>query len=142
MHKKWDFVRIEDIKAAGGASDCYGNWIALESLDKKHPERSILAQLNQAREMWLLRPALDLALEEVNEKARPAWQITLLQHDGFSVHFTRTGSASYHLQRIQRCINKKGNAERLSYHLGGRKQFLVGKLLLIEERSLLANTAL
>lgn len=73
----------------GGAEDCFGRWIE----DGKHewyegPERSILAQVNQSRELWLMEPLIDLAIEEA-EKASPDWRIVLWQHDGVSITFSR-----------------------------------------------------
>jgi hypothetical protein len=75
--------QLNRIRRNEGAKSCYGQWIDYEGIEKKKPERSILAQLNQAREMWLLEPVLSLA--EKQNKAEQAWEVALLQHDGFSI---------------------------------------------------------
>ncbi|MCS4046969.1 hypothetical protein GGQ04_002105 [Salinibacter ruber] len=104
--------RIEAIEENGGIrDDAYDRWISLEECTAQNPKLSLLAQVAQAREMWLLRPVLDLALEQKNDRKRHAWQVTLLQHDGFSVHFTR--SREYHLDRIKEAVKQR--AERHGY---------------------------
>ncbi|MCS4117356.1 hypothetical protein [Salinibacter ruber] len=104
--------RIEAIEENGGIrDDAYDRWISLEECTAQNPKLSLLAQVAQAREMWLLRPVLDLALEQENDRERHAWQVTLLQHDGFSVHFTR--SREYHLDRIKEAVKQR--AERHGY---------------------------
>ncbi len=75
--------KLKQIQENGGEEDCYGRTIGYSGIDKKRPERSILAQLNQAREMWLLEPVLSLA--ENQDEGEQAWEVTLLQHDGFSI---------------------------------------------------------
>ncbi|MCS4197337.1 hypothetical protein [Salinibacter ruber] len=104
--------RIEAIEENGGIrDDAYDRWISLEECTAQNPKLSLLAQVAQAREMWLLRPVLDLALEQENDRERHTWQVTLLQHDGFSVHFTR--SREYHLDRIKEAVKQR--AERHGY---------------------------
>lgn len=75
--------KLKQIQEKGGEENCYGRMIDYSGIDKKKPERSILAQLNQAREMWLLEPVLSLA--ENQDEGEQAWEVTLLQHDGFSI---------------------------------------------------------
>jgi len=90
--------RIEAIEENGGIrDDAYDRWISLEECTAQNPKLSLLAQVAQAREMWLLRPVLDLALEQKNDRERHAWQVTRLQPEGFNFHFPRT--SEYQLDR-------------------------------------------
>ncbi len=93
--------QFERIESQGGDRDCHGNWIDLDGREKK----SILSQLAQTREMWLLSPALELAKEEQKEKSKP-WQITLYLHDGFCVNFP-TSAGRFHLQQIQGVVKER-----------------------------------
>ncbi len=90
---------FERIKSQGGDRDCYENWIDLDGREKK----SILSQLAQTREMWLLSPALELAKEELS-KSKP-WQITLYLHDGFCANMPQ--SRGYHVDRIKEVVYKR-----------------------------------
>jgi len=101
--------QFKRIKSQGGDRDCYENWIDLDGREKE----SILSQLAQAREMWLLSPALELAKEELEEKTKP-WQITLYLHDGFCVNLPQV--PEYHLNRIKRKIGER--AEDQGYPTG------------------------
>ena len=79
------------IRERGYAVDVFGRKITTGAngygpADDLDYSRSILAQLNQARELWLLEPVIGLA-EEAQAKARPAFRLVLWQHDGFSVKY-------------------------------------------------------
>ena len=106
--------RLKKIEADGGAYDCFGHWMSMEDPTRKERRwqrsRSILAAQNQAIEMDLLSPALDLA-EEQDQRTRPDWQILLFQHDGFSVRFRRY--AEQYTEEIVQAVNAK--CERLGY---------------------------
>ena len=105
------------IRRKGGAYDVFGRWLSVKYVERYKKNRSaavrsILAQLNQAIEMSLLTPALQLAEEEEEEeKARKAWQIALYQYDGFSVKYHR--SEKKHHRRIVDAVNAK--AKRQGY---------------------------
>lgn len=66
--------------------------------------RSILAQLAQARELWLLEPLVSLAEAEAARR-RPEWRIVLWQHDGASLRFSRR--ADLHLGRIAHAVEDR-----------------------------------
>lgn len=67
------------IKQEGGAETCFGKRLELKNLKSTQ----ILAQVAQAAELKLIYPVVQLA------KQTEEFKITLWQHDGFSVHFTR-----------------------------------------------------
>jgi hypothetical protein len=71
--------RLTQIRANGGALDCFGEHLVCQS---RVEARSVLARLSQAREMQLLLPAVDYALNNPKKL-----RIMLWEHDGFSVHF-------------------------------------------------------
>jgi hypothetical protein len=106
--------RLKKIEAEGGAYDCFDRWMSMEDPTRKkrrwQRSRSILAAQNQAIEMDLLSPALDLA-EKQDERKRSDWQIMLFQHDGFSVRFRRY--ADRYTEEITQAVNAK--CERLGY---------------------------
>ena len=70
-------LALEKIAEAGGAKDCYGNWIPVS--DETQP-RDILARVAQSWEMKLIYPAFEIA-------DKKDFKIMLFQHDGFSVFF-------------------------------------------------------
>lgn len=79
---------LERIRERGGARDCFGRWISDGKRYGDDPSRSILAQLAQARELWLMEPVIDLARREA-AKSRADWQIVAWQHDGVSIRYSR-----------------------------------------------------
>jgi len=93
--------KLSRIQEEGGAKDCYGRWIDYDGIEKKKPQRSILAQLNQAREMWLLEPVLRLAEEQ--DEGPQAWEVTLLQHDGFSIK-VHNGQGKQVVETLQNAV--------------------------------------
>ena len=105
--------RMDKIQDAGGAKDVFGRWISVEKVRKSKDcgeskaVRSVLAQMNQAIEMDLITPVLNLA-EAEEAKARRSWQITLYQYDGFSVKYHR--SRDYHHQRIVQAVHERAKA--------------------------------
>jgi hypothetical protein len=105
-------AKLEEIRVNGGATDCYGNPISTESIDDDSPERSVLSQLAQAREMLLLTPALELAQEVEREYEVPPWEIMLYLYDGFLVKFN-TPTEGYHIPLIQEAVNQR--CEDLGY---------------------------
>lgn len=114
-------ARLEEIRVNGGAEDCYDNPISTESIDDDSPERSVLSQLMQAREMQLLTPALELAKEVEREYEVPPWEIMLYLYDGFLVKFN-TPTEEYHIPRIQEAVNQRcedlGYPTRLEIEVG------------------------
>ncbi|MEI6492601.1 MAG: hypothetical protein WCO94_08640 [Verrucomicrobiota bacterium] len=69
----------KQILRKSGAKTCFGKWLELGKLTPPQ----ILAQIAQAAELKLIYPVVQLA------KQTEEFKITLWQHDGFSVHFTR-----------------------------------------------------
>lgn len=100
--------QLDRIREDGGAENCYEQWIDYDGIEKKKPQRSILAQLNQAREMWLLEPVLRRA-EEQDEGAKN-WDVTLLQHDGFSIK-VHNGQGKQVVETLQNAV-----AELVEHH--------------------------
>lgn len=102
------------IESEGGATDCFGRFLSLRKLQENHDKsksgavRTVLSTCAQAKEMELLSPALDLALEE-EEKARRSFQIALYEYDGFSVKYHR--SEEHHHGRIMDAVNRKCTQE-------------------------------
>lgn len=99
---------MDKIQENGGAEDIFGSWLSVkvrnEMEDCSNPVPSILAAKNQAIEMWLLEPALELAEQEL-ERARPYFRIILNLHDGFAVkHYRR---AKKNQSRLVNAVNKK-----------------------------------
>lgn len=107
-------ARMREIGDKGGAYDCFGRWLSVDAMKRstgrntRHAIRSILAQLSQATELLLLRPVLEMALEE-RRKERAAFSVVLFQHDGFSVHIRRSpdtvlkrimGAVAYHCKTL------------------------------------------
>ncbi|WP_157942276.1 hypothetical protein, partial [Salinibacter altiplanensis] len=102
--------QLDKIREHGGAENCYGQWIDYDGIEKQKPQRSILAQLNQAREMSLLEPVLRLAEEQ--DEGLQAWDVTLLQHDGFSIK-VHDGQEEQVVQTLQDAVGDL--AERHGY---------------------------
>ena len=105
-------AKLEEIRENGGATDCYGNEISTDTIDDDSPERSVLSQLAQAREMQLLTPALELAREVEREYEVPPWEIMLYLYDGFCLKFN-TPTEGYHIPLIQEAVNQR--CEDLGY---------------------------
>jgi len=105
-------ARLEEIRVNGGAEDCYDNPISTARIDDNSPERSVLSQLMQAREMQLLTPALELAKEVEEDYEETPWKIMLYLYDGFCVKFN-TPTEEYHIPRIQEAVNQR--CEDLGY---------------------------
>jgi len=99
-------ARLEEIRVNGGATDCYGNSISTESIDEDSPERSVLSQLAQAREMQLLTPALELAKEVEEDYEETPWEIMLYLYDGFLVKFN-TPTEGHHVPRIREAVDER-----------------------------------
>lgn len=83
------------IRDEGGATTCFGKRLSTAQFS----ERSILAQVAQAVEMWLVNPAIELA------KKTDEFKIVLWQHDGFSAHFARRGEMWR--KRIALAVNER-----------------------------------
>jgi hypothetical protein len=99
-------AKLEEIRVNGEAEDCYGNRIRTENIDDDTPERSVLSQLAQAREMQLLTPALELAEKVEEDYEKTPWEIMLYLYDGFCVKFN-TPTEEYHIPRIQEAVNQR-----------------------------------
>ena len=104
-----------EITRQGHVLDCFGVPVSEGANGYGKPgaldySRSVLAQLNQARELWLMEPLLALAEHEA-AKDRPAWRIVLWQHDGVSVRFYR--DRARHEARITEAMD--AHAERHGY---------------------------
>jgi hypothetical protein len=64
-------------------------------------EGSVLAQLSQAMELYLLMPVLDLAYET------DEFGIVLWQHDGMNVAFKNQGRKDRWMRKIQTAVNRR-----------------------------------
>lgn len=95
---------LKEIKAAGGALNCYGDWIAYDPTQEN--ENSVLAQLAQAVEMQLLVPVFRLAQASEGELT-----IMLYQFDGVSVTTRRSDRREYWLNEAQAAVDEQ--AQRL-----------------------------
>ena len=72
-------LALSNVEQQGGATTCFGKFISTDNLKACQ----ILSQVAQALELKLLAPIFQLA-RKTND-----FTITLWQHDGFSVNFTR-----------------------------------------------------
>lgn len=86
---------------AGGLEDCYGRRLVLDKSEKRH-EYSLLAQNAQAYEMALLRPVVDLARSSGGK-----FDVTLWQHDGFSVAVKDKSRTDYWERRIIKTVDSR-----------------------------------
>lgn len=93
-------IQLSDIRGNNGAFDCFGRWL---SLNPKKKGRSVLAQLAQAVELWLLETVIDLAIEEAR-KAKPEFRIVLWQHDGFSIWVRQKSRRDLWIRRLQEAV--------------------------------------
>lgn len=98
---------LDEIRLAGGRHDCFGRYISMEACTHKpdNRERSVLAQVAQARELDLLTPVLDLAEAEDGE-GRPAFQVVLYQFDGVTLSFWKERDMEKHLTRIKSDVER------------------------------------
>jgi len=95
---------LEKIAAAGGQENCYGMW---RPVTKESQPKHIMADIAQAWEMKLIYPAFELA-----QRTRD-FTITLFQHDGFSVHFTKQERLDDWKRKIATAVNQ--NADRYGF---------------------------
>lgn len=100
--------QMQRIQENGGANNIFGKWLSVkiraDMEDCDNPVPSILAAQNQAIEMWLLEPALDLAEEELTKK-RPFFRIILNLHDGFAVKHYRCSQRN--AEKLKRGVKKR-----------------------------------
>jgi len=108
MSEIWEVrkEKMDQIKAEGGARDCFGRWISCEDFST----RSILSQLSQSRELKLLEPAIRLALDErrrsKEDGIRERFRIALWQHDGFSIWVRDKERATSTIEEIKSVVNE------------------------------------
>jgi len=95
-------IALEQIAEEGGGMTAYGRWLRITG--EREP-RDIMAEVAQSWEMKLIYPAFDLARKTSD------FTITLFQHDGISVQFTRR--SEQWKRRIEESINE--NANRLNF---------------------------
>lgn len=103
--------QISIIKKAGGATDCFGNFISIQAMKLRgvsNPELSILSQLSQALELKLLLPVLELAN---NNKTSHGFTITLWQHDGFTFKANNVRDENRWMKELKEVV--RDEAERL-----------------------------
>jgi hypothetical protein len=81
-----------------GMEDILGNWIA----KGRRSVGSVMAQAAQVAEMELLHPVVEMA------KTTKDFQITLFQHDGFSVLFRR--EQEKWMERIEEVVQEKARS--------------------------------
>lgn len=66
--------------------------------------RSILSQVAQARELWLLEPIIAMTEAEYAKGNGSEWRLTCWSHDGFNVKFRRQRDAHKHLQAMKDAV--------------------------------------
>lgn len=103
--RKGSYRQLWRIKQHGGLQDVFGRWIPCKSLKRTQ----ILAFGTQARELWLLMPAVELAIAEAQKPEAP-FQIVVWQHDGFTVKARERSRLCTHVERLQRAVSDR--AER------------------------------
>ena len=98
--------RLQEIREAGGAHDCFDRWIKTSRYvrPESFKSRSVLAQLSQSRELQLLQPAIDLAISEA-EKDEARYHIMLWQHDGFSLRVRDKDRAANYVNAFQEAVD-------------------------------------
>jgi len=103
--------QMKAIQKRGYAVDCFARKITeggngFGPKGEKDYSRSILAQVAQSRELWLLEPAIELALAEA-KKSRPDFRIVLWQHDGFSVKFRSSARRKTAERKLTDAVKKR-----------------------------------
>jgi hypothetical protein len=107
MARKAQFRRIVD---AGGAENCFGQWIAIPQERHTHTRRagpnvrSVLAQLAQAWELRLLAPVIDLA------RSTDQFTITTWLHDGFYVDVRDSARATRWGREITKAVDREAHS--------------------------------
>jgi len=101
---------MQKIQENGGAEDIFGNWMSVKLRNEmdgcSNPVPSILAAKNQAVEMWLLEPALELDEQEL-KRSRPYFRIVLNLHDGFAAkHYRRERKNQ---KRLVEAVNERAD---------------------------------
>lgn len=96
----------KDILRARGAFDCYGEFIGLpvEVTARGRPRynpRSVLAQVAQAMEFWIVASVLEMA------RRTRAFTIVHWAHDGFTVKIRDRNDAAKRIARIEQCVNEQ-----------------------------------
>lgn len=95
-------IQGAQIMERGYAVDCFGEKIdVLES----RPPRSVMSYLSQAREMKLLEPAINAAIEEEKREGKTQFWIPLWQHDGFSLKVSQKRDRQLHAERLIKAVN-------------------------------------
>jgi hypothetical protein len=112
-------AELAQIRADGQLTDVYGRTLAQgrmtfgdgirRTVHGASAAPSLLAQRAQARELWLLAPAIELAEIEA-ETARPRWMLAAWQHDGFSVRFREPKRRAGILREIRAAVNQRAQA--------------------------------
>lgn len=90
--------QLAQIKKNQGAEDAYGRRVPLKRGAQE--ATSVLAIVAQSREMRLLEPAVDYAIEEDTREGRTDFQILLWQHDGFSFRPRRKRDEALFIRRL------------------------------------------
>lgn len=102
--------RMETLSKVGTAETIFGKHLKVTGgfnkkgqpdSDRRKSLRSILAEQAQAVELYILLPVLDLA------KCTNDFQITLWQHDGFSVNFSNCTKQDRWIKRILESVNSR-----------------------------------
>ena len=113
IHAMWQARqrRLAQIRRDGGARDCFGRWIRLPwdrnaTTHTPQPNApSVLAQLAQAMELYLMYPIVDLT-QRTDE-----FMITLWLHDGCYLDFKNPNKAARWTRRVIETVN--GHAQKL-----------------------------
>ncbi len=102
---------MERIKSNGGATTCFGKFLSTEDFDVK----SILAQCCQAKELEILFPIVELALETRNKKH--GFTIVLWQHDGFTFKPNHTRDKQYWINKLKEVIHVSASSHGIMTQL-------------------------
>ncbi|MBI4785384.1 MAG: hypothetical protein HY785_29380 [Oscillatoriophycideae cyanobacterium NC_groundwater_1537_Pr4_S-0.65um_50_18] len=91
--------RMVEIEAANGATTIYGEWLDLDTLSIN----SILAQLAQATEMYLIYPVYAVA------KTTEDFHIVIHLHDGLSINFDSEARRGRWVERINAAVQERAD---------------------------------
>lgn len=89
---------LAGLVTTGTAMTCFDQ--TLQVTDRKSA-RSALAAQAQARELWLLLPAVELM------QATPDLKLVAWQHDGFTVHSSNVHKKDRYVRQLQQVVNER-----------------------------------
>lgn len=104
---------LDSIREQGGAPNCFGQWVSEGKSYGGDCSRSVLAQVAQARELWLLEPLIEACLDEA-QCANSRFWVTLWQHDGMSLRVSQNKTPNCHVEMLSELVNSR--AMKFQYH--------------------------